>query len=99
MEQLNNLALLILALNIAWLITNLIKWSEEFIIRYQINRNKNNMLYKKRFEKLHNNAFDYYYTLAINDPFKLSYELASKEMKRVKEEGKVFEFYSKLKGV
>lgn len=52
--------------------------------------------YKKKIQKLHDNAFYYYYDLMQTRPQDLAYDLASRDIRRLKKEGKIDILYRKL---
>lgn len=52
--------------------------------------------YQKKVQRLHDNAFYYYYDLTQSDPVRLSYELASQDIKRLKKEKRIEQMYQKL---
>lgn len=54
--------------------------------------------YQKKIQKLHDNAFYYYYDLMQTNPQHLAYDLASRDIKRLKKEGKIDFLYRKLAG-
>ncbi len=97
MEQLESFALLILAGLLAYIFSCILKYFEKCCINYRLKKLEKNQLYKKRCELLHDDAFNYYYTLAVTRPDLLSYDLASKDINRLKRENLIFTMYSKLK--
>ena len=56
----------------------------------------NGKFYKKKIQKLHDNAFYYYYDLMQTNPTHLAYDLASREIKRLRREGKIDCMYRKI---
>ena len=56
----------------------------------------NGKFYKKKVQKLHDNAFYYYYDMMQTDPLKLSYDLASRDINRLKKERRIDFLYKKL---
>lgn len=56
----------------------------------------NGKFYKKKIQKLHDNAFYYYYDLMQTNPAHLAYDLASREIKRLRREGKIDCMYRKI---
>lgn len=52
--------------------------------------------YQKKLQRLHDSAFYYYYDLTQSDPTGLSYELASRDIKRLRKEKRVDFMYSRL---
>lgn len=57
----------------------------------------NGKFYQKKVKRLHDNAFYYYYDLMQQDPVRLSYELASRDINRLKRERKIDFMYAKYK--
>ena len=56
----------------------------------------NGKFYKKKIQKLHDNAFYYYYDLMQTNPTHLAYDLASREIKCLRREGKIDCMYRKI---
>lgn len=97
MEQLESFALLILAGLFAYISSCFLKYLEKCNTNYRLKKLEKNELYKKRCELLHDDAFNHYYTLAVTRPDLLSYDLASKDINRLKRENLIFTMYSKMK--
>lgn len=55
-----------------------------------------NDIYQYKCKKLHDKAFYYYYDLMLNNPAEFAYDLASKDLKRVKRKGQVNFLYEQL---
>ncbi|MCD7740522.1 MAG: hypothetical protein LUH11_04150 [Candidatus Gastranaerophilales bacterium] len=97
MIQLESFSLLILAACLAYILNCIFSYIEKCKINYNLKKIKNDSLYKKRCEKLHDNAFFYYYTLATTRPEALCYDLASIDIARLKRNGLINEMYTKMK--
>ena len=54
-----------------------------------------NDMYKFKYKRLHDEAFNYYYDFMITDPAYLAYELASKDMKALEKKHRVEKLYEK----
>ena len=52
--------------------------------------------YRKKVQRLHDNAFYYYYDMTQSDPMRLSYDLASRDINRLRKENKIDAVYTKL---
>ena len=53
--------------------------------------------YQKKIQRLHDNAFYYYYDLMQTDPVNFAYDLASRDINRLKRERRIDFLYRKLK--
>lgn len=96
----NNLFLFAFCASIAFLFYLLFQLAYEKYEAYklwcEIQRNKKDELLKKREEKLENNAFNYYYTLAINSPELIARENAKRIVLEIRQNKKTNEMYSKM---
>ena len=52
--------------------------------------------YQKKIQRLHDNAFYYYYDMTQSDPMRLSYDLASRDINRLMREKRIDAMYQKL---
>lgn len=88
-----NLIILIGAAIIAYLLN---KFCELIEYRFNERAYKTGKFYQKKIQRLHDNAFYYYYDLMHTDPIGLSYDLASRDINRLRKENKIDAVYTKL---
>jgi hypothetical protein len=78
---------------LAYLLSELFKFIDKKITNRAYCNGK---FYQKKIQKLHDNAFYYYYDLMQMRPQDLAYDLASRDINRLKREGKIDFLYKKL---
>ena len=93
---LSNLVILSLAGGSAFIL-----WAVYEYIDYSFTKKNNKTyskgeIYKKKCQKLHDKAFYYYYDLIINNPVQMAYDLASKDLNRIRFNKQVDSLYKKL---
>ena len=52
--------------------------------------------YKKKVQRLHDNAYYYYLDVMETDKFRFAYDLASRDVNRLKKEKRIDQMYKKL---
>lgn len=67
------------------------------IIRVKKTKKQRDELYNRRVKFLHHMQYEYYYTLAINNPVELCNFLATRDIENLKKKNKILALYTKAK--
>ena len=97
-EQINNIFLLISTGAVAYLFYLIFQYAYEVSDRLP-SRNRKDELKEKRIRKLKLSAFEYYYSMAINNPSLLATELAENHVNELNKQGLINKTYSQLKAI
>ncbi len=75
----------------------IIKYFRKCSINFLKNKQKNDELLNQRIKFIKQKQYEYYYTMAINSPERLSDVLADRDVKKIKQKNRVLSLYTKLK--
>lgn len=92
-----NFLIILLASVLACGFLEIFRYFERCHINYTAKKNEKSEIYVKKCRKLHDKAFFYYYDMATTKPELLAYELATLDIKRLKENNLIDYMYSSLK--
>lgn len=91
--MMTNLLILSSAAIAAYLLERLFKFID---LKFRLRAYYKGKFYKKKIQKLHDNAFYYYYDLMQTQPQNLAYDLASRDINRLRRERKIDFIYREL---